>query len=257
MCISLIKQALIETTRRVKLLYVNQNAASIIYRETLDRLQTRFADSFVCQHWLDDAKGLVKAEDIATAAGGWETADTYICGPGPLMDMAEETLSDVFGPSATILTERFVSPDDASADQAATEQPVASEGMGIESFRLTLDGAEHVVPIVGDQTLLQAALVAGIDAPNSCVKGIAEPVWLCCARAASRWHPRRRYRSAIFNAVAFWPANRDRRLPTRYGSISTCNLGSLSNSNASRDDWSSLSRDSRVQERRANWSISS
>lgn len=170
-CISLIKQALIETARKVKLVYVNQNAASIIYRETLLRLEARFSDRFACQHWLDDAGGLIKAQDITTAADGWEVADTYICGPGPFMDMAEETLSDLFGPTATILTERFVSPDDASADHANPEEPTSSERASIESFRLTLDGNEHVVPIVGYQTLLQAALAAGIDAPNSCVEG--------------------------------------------------------------------------------------
>lgn len=53
-CISLIKQALVETARRVKLVYANQNAGSVIYRETLVRLEERFADRFTCQHWLDD-----------------------------------------------------------------------------------------------------------------------------------------------------------------------------------------------------------
>jgi len=41
----------------------------------------------------------------------------------------------------------------------------------IESFRLSLDGEAHVVPIVAGETLLQAALAAGIDAPHSCTEG--------------------------------------------------------------------------------------
>jgi ferredoxin len=41
----------------------------------------------------------------------------------------------------------------------------------VESFRLTLDGEEHTVPIAAGETLLQAALAAGIDAPNSCQEG--------------------------------------------------------------------------------------
>jgi ferredoxin len=41
----------------------------------------------------------------------------------------------------------------------------------VETFRLTLDGKEHIVPIAADETLLQAALAAGIDAPHSCTKG--------------------------------------------------------------------------------------
>ena len=41
----------------------------------------------------------------------------------------------------------------------------------VESFRLTLDGENHTVPIAAGETLLQAALAAGIDAPHSCTEG--------------------------------------------------------------------------------------
>jgi len=43
--------------------------------------------------------------------------------------------------------------------------------VSVESFRLTLDGEDHTVPIAAGETLLQAALVAGIDAPHSCTEG--------------------------------------------------------------------------------------
>jgi ring-1,2-phenylacetyl-CoA epoxidase subunit PaaE len=41
----------------------------------------------------------------------------------------------------------------------------------VESFRLTLDGENHTVPVAAGETLLQAALAAGIDAPHSCTEG--------------------------------------------------------------------------------------
>ena len=41
----------------------------------------------------------------------------------------------------------------------------------VVSFRLTLDGENHTVPITPGETLLQAALAAGIDAPFSCREG--------------------------------------------------------------------------------------
>ena len=41
----------------------------------------------------------------------------------------------------------------------------------VESFRLTLDGEDHTLPIAADQTLLEAALAAGIDAPHNCTEG--------------------------------------------------------------------------------------
>ena len=48
---------------------------------------------------------------------------------------------------------------------------VPSENALVESFLLTLDGENHTVPIVAGETLLQAALAAGIDAPHSCTEG--------------------------------------------------------------------------------------
>ncbi len=41
----------------------------------------------------------------------------------------------------------------------------------VESFRLTLDSEDHIVPIAVGETLLQAALAARIDAPHSCTEG--------------------------------------------------------------------------------------
>ena len=41
----------------------------------------------------------------------------------------------------------------------------------VDSFRLTLDGEDHTVPIATGESLLQAALTAGIDAPHNCTEG--------------------------------------------------------------------------------------
>jgi ring-1,2-phenylacetyl-CoA epoxidase subunit PaaE len=41
----------------------------------------------------------------------------------------------------------------------------------IENFRLTLDGEDHTVPIASGESLLEAALAAGIDAPCNCKEG--------------------------------------------------------------------------------------
>ncbi len=169
-CISLIKQALVETGRQVKLLYANQTAASAIYRERLDLLESCFADRFICRHWFDDDSGFLTATDIAAVATGWEQADCYICGPEPLMDLAEETLAARFGASATILTERFASPDDLSAQPAVDVSTPPPDAL-VDSFRLTLDGKNHRVPIAAGETLLQAAVTAGLDAPSSCTEG--------------------------------------------------------------------------------------
>lgn len=170
-CMSLIKQALLETGRRVKLVYANQNATAVIYRRRLDMLESRVPNRFSCQHWFDDDRGFLTAADIASAASGWQQAECYICGPDPLMDLAEETLIDLFGVEATILTERFLSPDDPPLTQEAADGSSPTDDTLVESFRLTLDEEDHTIPIATGETLLQAALAAGIDAPCSCTEG--------------------------------------------------------------------------------------
>lgn len=168
-CISLVKQALLETERKVALLYANQCATAIIYRNELDQLEAQFSNRFKCRYWLDDTSGFMKPNDIISFSRELEEAESYICGPEPLMDMAENTLAAFFGKNAWIMTERFMSPDD---------KPVSAVGLGsseqpalIDHFRITLDGDDHKVPYIAGMTLLQAALAAGVDVPVSCTEG--------------------------------------------------------------------------------------
>lgn len=167
-CISLLKQALLSTERQVRLVYANRDADAVIYRDELAQLQHRYRDRFEYQDWLDNLHGLLTPENIAWQAADLTDADCHICGPAPLMDMAEETLSKIMGEDAHIVTERFVSPDDDAPepDGAPGDQPAL-----IDEFRLTLDGADHTVPYAAGQTLLQAALQEGIDVPRSCTEG--------------------------------------------------------------------------------------
>ncbi|WP_299845771.1 ferredoxin--NADP reductase [uncultured Roseovarius sp.] len=170
-CISLLKKALLETGRQVRLIYANRDASSIIYHNELELLQKKFSGRLDCVHRLDDRDGFLTQEDVISLARGWHDADTYICGPAPLMDMAENTLTDALGDRAYIMTERFVSPDDDVAKTPDATQDTGPQEAPINDFRLTLDGVDHMVPYKAGQTLLQAALDAGIDAPVSCTEG--------------------------------------------------------------------------------------
>ena len=167
--LSLCKQALLSTGRTVRLVYANRDAASVIYESELGVLRECFARRFDCRLWLDDQRGLMTEADIAAAAGA-ARPHCYICGPARLMDMAEATLDQLLGDGATILSERFLSPDEPGADEAAAALSSAA-APAPAAFRLTLDETDHVVPLSPGQTLLQAALAAGIDAPKSCTEG--------------------------------------------------------------------------------------
>ena len=172
-CISLIKTVLFETGRAAKLAYANRDAASIIYWSALDELAVRFPKRFIVDHWCDDVRGFMKAASIVDAISGWEATDIYICGPAPLMELAEEALDGTCGKTARIFIERFISSDDDGAEKPPS--PVELNAAPIDRFRLTLDGEDHDVAISSGETLLEAAVASGVDAPHSCTEGH------CCA----------------------------------------------------------------------------
>ena len=58
-----------------------------------------------------------------------------------------------------------------SPDKGSDSGAGPSADATVESFRLTLDAENHIVPIAAGETLLQAALAAGIDAPHLCTEG--------------------------------------------------------------------------------------
>ncbi len=58
-----------------------------------------------------------------------------------------------------------------SQSKGSDSGAASSANAAVESFRLTLDSENHIVPIAAGETLLQAALAAGIDAPHSCTEG--------------------------------------------------------------------------------------
>jgi ring-1,2-phenylacetyl-CoA epoxidase subunit PaaE len=58
-----------------------------------------------------------------------------------------------------------------SQSDEVESRAVSSAEATAHSFRLTLDGENHTVPIAAGETLLEAALTAGIDAPHNCTEG--------------------------------------------------------------------------------------
>ncbi|MEM1129988.1 MAG: ferredoxin--NADP reductase, partial [Pseudomonadota bacterium] len=164
-CLSLIKSALTHTDRSLHLLYANQHRQAVIYEGILADLERRHPGRFTLRHWLDEAHGRLTAADFLDMPMGPDP-HCYICGPAPMMDMAEAVLADRFG-DAVVMTERFASPDD---DVVETETAGPADAAP-ETFRLTLDGVDHVVPLQPGQTLLSAALEMGLDAPMSCTEG--------------------------------------------------------------------------------------
>jgi len=179
---SLIKTALaIEPESRFTLFYGNRDASSIIFLEDLADLKDRYLGRFELYHFLSDEEGDVELfngmldrehidgaiehliEDVS-AVDAW-----FICGPGPMMDAAEEALIERGVAKDRIHIERFLAgrPSAALAAQIAQLQEKAA---GL-TLSVTLDGRTRKVEFT-EANILDSAREAGMPAPFACKAGV-------------------------------------------------------------------------------------
>lgn len=164
---SLIRTALAQTSRPVRLFYANRSRDAVIFAEALDRLAAGHADRLTITHHFDDDSGVVTRSAVQAVldAVGTAGADYYICGPAPFMDTVEATVLGAGTPRDRVHLERFtVSTTTDAADLADT--PVVTEEVVID-----LDRRKTTTEYRAGNTLLQTARIAGLKAPASCETG--------------------------------------------------------------------------------------
>jgi ferredoxin-NADP reductase len=166
--LSLIKTATAGTSRHVRLLYANRDHAAIIFRAEIDALRQQHGERLAVAHHLDAESGFVTREEIRSFAGSSPAAQYYICGPGPFMEVVEETLlADGVDP-LRIHIERFTPPDPLSEPE--------SDG-GVEEIAtatrvtVTLNGRTESTDHHAGTTILQTARQMGLAPPFSCEAG--------------------------------------------------------------------------------------
>jgi 3-ketosteroid 9alpha-monooxygenase subunit B len=165
--ISIAKSVLIASNRQVRLLYANRDSDSVIFDGTLTALQREHAERFDVQHHLDSERGFVDAASVRAFVGSNLDADFYICGPGPFMDLVEETLLGLGVTSDDIFIERFTTSGDAGLQR--TDDPVGADTP--ESIVLILRGKRDEIPYRAGETVLETARRAGLSTPYSCEAG--------------------------------------------------------------------------------------
>lgn len=171
---SLIKSALATTERPVRLLYANRDAQSVIFRAELDALAAEHADRLEVVHHLDTEHGFVHSDVVRTFVAGDTSADFYICGPAPFMDVVEDALELEAVASDQVFIERFAFAGSARADEPpATPAAEVDAGTALETETVTivLDGRSHQVRYQAGETFLETARRAGLRAPFSCESG--------------------------------------------------------------------------------------
>jgi ring-1,2-phenylacetyl-CoA epoxidase subunit PaaE len=190
---SLLRTALIEEPEsRFTLFYGNRDSQSVIFLDALARLKNRFMDRLEVHHFLAE-----EAEDIDLFNGMLDRAKCgellerliepedvaafFICGPGPMMDAAEDALRERGVGSERIHLERFTADRPPEALQAQLDA-LSREAQGL-TILVTLDGRKRRVPFSAEAgNILDSARLAGLPAPFACKAGVCAT---CRARVVS------------------------------------------------------------------------
>ena len=190
---SLLKTALLtEPESRFTLFYGNRDSNSIIFLDALAGLKNRFMDRLQVHHFLAEEaeefelfNGMLdraKCDEILeTLVELSEVAAFFICGPGPMMDAAEEALVAKGVAKELIHLERFTA-GRPSAALAAQMQALTQEAAGL-TMLVTLDGRKRRVGFdAAAGNILDSARSAGLPAPFACKAGVCAT---CRARVVS------------------------------------------------------------------------
>jgi ring-1,2-phenylacetyl-CoA epoxidase subunit PaaE len=183
--LSIIKTVLMrEPKSRFFLLYGNRTTQSIIFRAALEDLKDRFLDRFSVAHVLSREaqdvpalSGRIDGDKIARLLRGMAPAASidhaFLCGPGALIETAERRLAELGVAPERIRVERFTV-DGAAPSRRSVRAAGADTTRPIAEAEAVLDGIRHRFPIGADDTIIDAALAAGLELPYSCRGG------MCC-----------------------------------------------------------------------------
>lgn len=161
---SIIKQTLKETGLSLRLLYANSTSDQIMFEQALKELSEQYPDRFHCHHHLSSDNGRINEAAIKHFIGDDTQQDFFICGPGPFMDLIDNTLQASGADEQTIFVERFIADTESTL---SSETPVDSD---IASFNAILDGEQHSVPYLAGNTLLESMLAHDLKPAYFCQK---------------------------------------------------------------------------------------
>ncbi|MBY0563097.1 MAG: 2Fe-2S iron-sulfur cluster binding domain-containing protein [Hyphomonadaceae bacterium] len=181
--LSLIKTALyVEPNARFTLCYGNRTSAGVMFLEELASLKDRYLDRFALYHFLEDEEEEIsiyngrfdkpKVDDILESLIDPTRIDAFfICGPGPMMDAIEHSLTGHHVPKSKIMIERFTT-GPVSAAQAAAARALEEKAAGLK-MSVTLNGRRiNVTFDPGKHSILDNVRAAGLPAPFACKGGV-------------------------------------------------------------------------------------
>ncbi len=179
--LSILKTTLMrEPDSRFTLVYANRGVNTIMFREELEDLKNEYMGRLNVIHILEtDAQeidlftGRVTEEKCAALFSNWidiKSVDTaFICGPEPMMLGIAKALKDNGLSEDQIKFELFASSQPGRLKRKASS---ASTTAKPGEATVIIDGTARTVVMEKDQTVLEAALAGGLDAPFACKAGV-------------------------------------------------------------------------------------
>lgn len=179
----------------ITLLYANTCAEEVMFASELRSLSQQYSNKFTLIHYLNNENtqqitqrkngilgwlgkktthttaGFLTPEkivallhqQIAKQPAGLNATSAYLCGPGGLMTLAEQTLLSMGLPQHNIKKENFVASVPLPPKPNFT--PPACEAS------IQIHGRTHTFSVPSGKNILQAAIEANIDMPFSCREG--------------------------------------------------------------------------------------
>jgi 3-ketosteroid 9alpha-monooxygenase subunit B len=163
---SLLKTALATTTRKVRLFYANRDADAVIFSAAIDELAGRYGPRLSVTHHLDVEHGFIEPGAVRDFASPSSDCEVYVCGPGPFMDIVEDTLLGDGFDAARLHIERFT-----PAEQLVEPDPAALSGSAVSRVTIDLGGRTDSTDHHPGTTILQTARQMGMAPPFSCEAG--------------------------------------------------------------------------------------
>jgi ring-1,2-phenylacetyl-CoA epoxidase subunit PaaE len=169
-----------EPDSRFFLFYGNRSAGGMLFREALEELKDRFLQRFsvfhvisgeeqdipILQGRLDGDKVRVLLRSLVPATS---VDHVFICGPTGMSEDIETTCRAIGIAEERIHVERFVSE---FGGKPRAKKIIEASAPPKAMASLTIDGKRREVPVAEDESILDAALRAGMDLPFACKGGM-------------------------------------------------------------------------------------
>lgn len=181
--ISMIKSILkTEPQSQVTLVYGNKNLSSVIFKEQLEALKDKYLQNFRIYYIFSREKteaefnfgriDVNKCHELSRVVNFKKVDDFYICGPEQMIFTVRGFLQGWGIESNKIHFELFTTPTRQHTQIYTAVEETSEEG---SSVTVTLDGRSFNFSLdYNGQTILDAALAEGADAPFACKGGV------CC-----------------------------------------------------------------------------